>query len=293
MNKWIAFLLILALFGGCNNKQQPASKSVSVSIMPQKFFVDQLAGEWLDVNVMIPPGASPATYEPTPKQMTALSHAVLYFRIGHVGFEYAWMEKLASVNPAMKIIDTSKGLDLLSEDDHDHSMHAGEDHHHHHGVNPHIWLSPELVKQQAEIIAEALRVQFPEKSNEIEENLVAFQSKCDSVQFKMDEALENLEATTFIVYHPVWTYLAKEYALHEISIEQNGKEATPDRLKYVVDLAKEKDIRVIFVQKEFSDTQAKTIANEIQGEVVHLNPLAYNWFEILAEFVDVFTKVYG
>jgi len=119
-------------------------------------------------------------------------------------------------------------------------------------------------------------------------NLNLFIQKCDSLEENLNKKLLKAVGTPFIVYHPVWNYLARDYGLKQISIEHNGKEATADKLKDIIDFAKEHDIRIIIAQKEFSASQAKTIANEIGGEVLLLNPLDYDWFKVMQEFEHVF-----
>ncbi|MBI9066958.1 MAG: zinc ABC transporter substrate-binding protein [Salinivirgaceae bacterium] len=284
---WLVAILVLV---GCTPSKKSDNKpTLTVSIIPQQFFVNQIAGNWLSVNVMVPPGGSPATYEPTPQQMMSLSNSQAYFKIGHLSFEDAWMDKLASVNSTMKIIDTSEGLELISDEDiKEEEVHHDHDGHQHRGVNPHIWLSPNLVKHQAQIILKNLIELYPEHKETMQQNLNNFVTKCDSTQRTLDSLLENAKGSSFIVYHPVWSYLARDYSLKQIAIEHNGKEATADKLKHIIDLAKAENIKVIFVQKEFSDAQAQTIAREIDGKVVHLNPLAYNWFESMREFGEAF-----
>jgi len=290
MNK-MKHILILALFAitisGCKTSQRNTKPTVTVSIIPQKFFIDQIAGEWLTVNVMIPPGASHAVYEPTPQQMLLLSNSQAYFKIGNISFEKAWMKKISSVNKKMKVYDTSTGIELTHEE---HSCdHDGEEHHHG-AYNPHIWLSPRLVKIQAVNIYNSLAELFPQHSIEMKSNLESFISKCDSVENRLIKNLEPQKGKSFIVYHPVWTYLAQDLGMHQVAIEHNGKEATAKQLATVVSIAKENDIRMIFIQKEFSSAQAETIAKEIGGNVVVMNPLAYEWFNTMSEFESAFNK---
>jgi zinc transport system substrate-binding protein len=277
--------LITALFlsNACidNNKKNNNKPTITVSIVPQKFFVNKIAGNFLNVNVMIPPGQSPATYEPTPVQIRQLSQSQVYFRIGYIAFEKAWMDKLASINPKMKIVNTAKGTNLIISDTENHANK-------HKSYNPHIWLLPKSVKKQATIIFNTLSEIYPEHKTEMQNNLNIFLHQCDSLQSELDKTLKPLSETSFIVYHPVWSYLAKEYNLHQIAIEHNGKEATADKLKQIIDFAKQNNIKLIFVQKEFNGTQAETIAKEINGKVLILNPLDYDWFNTMNEFTNAF-----
>lgn len=287
MVKRISIILFLAVIvGSCNNPKLLTKPTISVTVIPQQFFVNQIAGDWLAVNVMIPPGGNPHTYEPTPMQMKALSKSSAYLRIGHLSFESAWMDKLTSVSPNMKIYDTSVGLDLIGDED--GCEQDGDHDHHHEAYNPHIWLSPLLVKEQAVKIYKALNEMYPEHGEAMKMNLDRFVMQIDSVHQQLNAQLKNAEGSSFIVYHPVWSYMARDYKLNEVAIEFNGKEATADKLKNIIDLANEKNIRVIFVQKEFSDAQARTIANEIDGKVLTLDPLNYDWFNTMKEFGEAF-----
>lgn len=293
MRKIISILFTISLLSplACNNQANKNNKpTVTVSIIPQQFFVNQIAGDWLNVNVMIPPGASPATYEPIPHQMKSLSKSKLYFQIGHIAFEKAWINKFTSVNADMKFVDTSAGLKLISDETDEGEEHKGHSHSNA-GFNSHIWLSPNMVKAQVQIVFNELKITFPDYADEMKANLDTFITKCDSLQLQLDEILSTKSGVGFIVYHPVWSYLARDYNLKQIAIEQDGKEATPDKLKQIIDFAHTNNIHVVFAQKEFSNMQAQTIAKEIDGEVVQLNPLDYNWFKTMKKFGEVFRNL--
>jgi zinc transport system substrate-binding protein len=158
MNHLSIICIIFILTAGCNSKEKGnISNEIAVSILPQKYFVSKITGDKFKINVMIPPGASPASYEPTPVQLTSLSHTNLYLKIGFTGFELAWMEKLSAANENMKIADLSSGIDLIMENsvNEQHEIELG---HHHGGVDPHIWLSPRNVKIICENIYRALNL---------------------------------------------------------------------------------------------------------------------------------------
>lgn len=291
INSFTLFLILLILESGCSTTQKPVHQpTVTVSIIPQQFFINHIAGNWLKVNVMIPPGGNPHSYEPTPMQMKDLSNSDAYFRIGYITFEAAWMNKLISVNPKMKVVDTSEGLDLIPEEGNPVAGHNEKDDDHT-GINPHIWLSPRLVKQEVETIYKTLVTLYPEHADEMAKNFARFESQIDSTAQSMHQILSKAEGTSFIVYHPVWTYLAHDYHLNQVAIEENGKEATAEHLKHIVDFAREKQIHIIFVQKEFSNAQAKTIANEINGNIATMDPLDYNWFNTMKGFGEAFQPI--
>lgn len=292
--KIFTFVILTLFLSSCGTKNMKNEKMlITASIIPQKFFIEQISDTLFDVNVMVPPGASPASYEPTPKQMMDLSNSNIYFRIGHIPFEKAWMKKISSVNKNLKIIDTSEGMTLIYEEENCCSndeyakKNSHTSHHSHSGYNPHIWLSPDLVKQQSEIIYKTLCEFYPEYELQMQNNFKKFIAKIDSVNENIRKRLEKVKTKKFIVFHPVWTYFANDYGLEQQAIEQNGKEASAKQMAAVISFAKKNKITHLLVQKEFDTNQAETIAEEINGKVVIMNPLGYNWFETM-ELITAF-----
>ncbi len=291
---FLSIVLIFTGFSCKNHVKKNSSNTVTVTVLPQKFFVNQIAGSWLNVNVMIPDGSSHHTYEPTPQQMKELSNSDAYFSTGQMPFEHAWVDKFKSVNPGLKIFDVSNGISLIAESElclHDnHNHNHGHNHLHSNNnsndyYNPHIWLSPAEVKIQAQNIFNALKTVYPQHQGLMAKNLDNFLLKCDSVNIEIENRLKPFKGASFIVYHPAWTYLARNYGLNEIAIEHNGKEATITIIKDIVDFAKSNNIKLVFVQKEYSQMQAQTIASQINGNVVELNPLNYNWYTNVDDFL--------
>ena len=261
--------------------------SVFVSILPQKYFVEQIAGDLVNIQVMVKPGASPATYEPKVSQMKKLAATELYFAIG-VPFEQAWLERIAGVNPQMKIVKTDVGIKKLSmakhlhEDEVDdaHEEHAGDDHANdqEEGLDPHIWLSPQLVKQQATIISASLKELLPEQATLFETNLTRFQKQIDDLDTELREILVGKENLRFIVFHPSWGYFAENYKLRQVPIEIEGKGPKSSQLRELILFARGEGIKVIFAQPQFSTKSAKLVARDIDGQVITVDPLAEDWF---------------
>ncbi|XOB63061.1 metal ABC transporter solute-binding protein, Zn/Mn family [Campylobacterota bacterium DY0563] len=286
------------------------AKEVTVSILPQKYFVDKIAKGKVDVNVMVKPGASPATYEPKTSQMKLLSKSIAYFSIG-VPFEKVWLEKFESANKNMLMVDTSEGIKKLPmaahhhhEDEehaaehHEHEEHADEHHEHeehahdHSGLDPHVWLEPTLVKIQAKNIYNAL-VKVDSANKEFyKNNLDKFLVELDNLDKKIESILENYEDKAFMVFHPSWGYFSKRYDLEQISIEIEGKEPKPAQLVELVEEAKKHDIKIVFVAPQFSQKGAKTISKSINGNVATINPLAEKWDENLIKVAEEIAKSY-
>ena len=304
MRKIFAFLCLglVALY---------AKGQVSVSILPQEYFVKQIAGDAVEVNVMVGKGADPHTYEPKPKQMTALEKSDLYFAIG-IEFEEAWLPKFQKSYPNLKIVKTDAGVEKIKFEghhehaDHNHDAkhehahhdhkheHAGHDHHdheHHHGeFDPHIWLDPVLVKVQAKNIAAALIEKYPENKALFEANLAKFEAKLDELDGFIKNTLANVKNREFIVYHPSWGYFAKRYDLEQIAIEVEGKEPKPAQLKELIEEAKEHGVKVIFVAPQFSKKAAQTVAKESGASVVEIDQLPLDWDAELRKTAQIFAK---
>lgn len=281
--------IFLALFLSVSLWAKPI---VSVSILPQKYFVEQIASDTLEVNVMVQPGNSPATYEPKPSQMRELSQSSIYFAIG-VPFERTWLPKFADNAPKMTIIHTDKGIKKRMMDSHEHEEDA---HHHDHGhdhagmPDPHIWLDPVLVKTQASNIAAALIATFPQNKALYEANLKEFEAKLDNLDREFKDTFSNLSSRKFMIFHPSFGYLASRYNLEQIAIEIEGKEPKPSQLAKLIEDAKKEEIRFIFVAPQFSKKSAQTIASEIGGEAVTLDGLAYEWERELRKNVSILAK---
>ncbi|MFP4135175.1 MAG: metal ABC transporter solute-binding protein, Zn/Mn family [Halothece sp.] len=279
-----------------NPTESPSSQAepidVTVSILPQKYFVERIGGETVDVNVMVEPGASPATYEPKPQQMKALSDAEAYLAIG-VPFEQAWMSRIKTANKNMKIVDLTAEIERQPMAAHHHH----EDSDHNHGPDhteetanpdPHIWLSPELVKKQAETIYTALVELNPEQEAYYQENRDQFISDINQLDQNIEKTLADLENRTFMVFHPAWGYFAREYNLEMIPVEVGGTEPSASEMSEFIKQAKAEQISVIFVQPQFGVSSVKPIAQSVDAEVLEIDPLAENWLENMQSVATTF-----
>jgi len=265
---------------------------VFVSILPQKYFVQQIGGDLVNVQVMVPPGADPHTYEPKPSQMQALADTKIYFAIG-VNFEQAWLDKFSSTNPEMKIVHTDEGIDKIPMTEHSHHEEedqpgeAGREHrssgqqeqgHHEHGIlDPHVWLSPPLVKIQARHILDALVEADSTNATAYRANFAKFITQIDALDAEFKHLFADKQGMEFMVYHPAWGYFAHAYGLKQVPIEIEGKEPKPAQLKELIEHARERHIKVIFVQPQLSSRNAETIAKAIGGQIVFADPLAFDW----------------
>lgn len=268
--------------------------TVFVSIPPQAYFAKRIAGDLADVNVLVMPGTSPHTYEPTPKQMVALSRASAYFAIG-VEFEKAWIPRLKGANSDMVVIESQHGVPRIPMADHDHDAGEHEDHegdhhesqahdpkeeHDHDGIlDPHIWLSTTNARRIAENTCQGFIRTDPANAQTYKSNLIALLKDIDQLDADIRHAFAKLPKAQrlFMVFHPSWGYFAKDYGLTQIAIESKGNEPSPRALTEIIQHGRELGISTIFVQPQFSKRSAEVIADELNANVVALDPLAGDW----------------
>lgn len=288
-----------------------AKPLVSVSVPPQKHFVEKIAANTLDINVIIPAGVDEHNFDFKPATMQRLEKSDIYFTIG-LEFERVFADKFQSNFKNLQVIDTGKDLRNLAtshthskdehdkhhnhagHDDHDHDEHAhGKDEHHAHkhsnshethGENdPHIWLDPILVKIQASTIAKALIAKYPQNKALYEANLAKFQAELDALNAEISALFEKSKNKKFIIYHPSLGYFAARYHLVQIPVEIEGKEPKTKDLQRLMSVAKKEKIKTIFVQKGFSQNAAKSLAKELKASVVELNHLSDDYSKNLLE----------
>ncbi len=280
MLKRSLYAILAAIFlTGCSQGEMSDEKPVlTVSILPQKYFAEQIAGDNFKVNVLVPSGSGPETYEPTPRQIRDAANSKAVFITGHLLFEQTMIKNLKSRDEAVLFVDTSEGVDLIADDIVDHG-----DHVHIHGVDPHIWVSLREAKTQVETIAETIISVDPENEEIYRKNLRNLISGIEDLDERLTEKFRSAPKSSFLIYHPALSYFARDYGLTQISIEYAGKSPTPAHMKKTIDLAREKGLRDVIIQKEFERSSAKTVASELGGDVIEIDPLAENWLENMAE----------
>jgi len=257
---------------------------VFVSIQPQAYFVERIGGKRVSVDVLVPPGKSPATYSLSPVQMSRLSNASILFRIG-VPFENRLMEKIQD-NTNVKIVDTRQGIRLRTmEGRHTHGHHR-HGNHDAAGKDPHIWLDPSMVKIQAGTIFRALAHADPQGEEEYKDNLDIFINDLDRLDSKIRAALLPLKGRAFFVFHPSFGYFADAYDLEQVPVEMEGKTPKGKDLTALIKTARNRNVRVIFVQPQFDRTTALKIAAAIGGDVLPLDPLAYDYMNNLNNIME-------
>jgi len=298
MRRIIILIITIALFTtGCgfNNldETQEDKKAISiiVSIEPQKTFVEKVTEDLVDINVVIPQGYSPANYQPSPREIQDISNGHSYFSIGVESEKAFIIPKLKDLNKDIELIDLQEKVKekyelIYIEEEHN------KDHNHDEGdVDPHIWLSPSRVIIIVEAIRDYMVEVDPTNKSQYIDNAEEYIIELKKLDQDLRSTFKELDKKAFIIYHPAFSYFAKDYGLEMITIEEDGKEATAIRIQNVVDFAKNNDIKVVFYQDEFDSNQAKIIANEIGGEVVEVSPLSGDYINNMYEIRDKFNKV--
>ena len=273
MKKKIGFsvILVVLLMGltACNQlpvtDPKEAKPIVAVTIVPQETFVNAIAGDAVEIITMVPPGSSPETYEPTPQQMVEFSKASIYFAIGIAVEETKVFPSIGEI----PVIDLAEAVReeypdrMFDEDERDE----------------HIWLSPKRVKIMVQAMTDELIRLMPENKDAFQKNSQTYLELLDDLDQELVEIFAEMSPKIFIVYHPAFGYIAEDYGLEMVALEEEGKESTPQQLQSVVDLAKEQELKSIFYQQEVDSRQATSFAEEIKGSAVQLSPLSADYVE--------------
>ena len=282
-SKLVTLLLLplLLLILSCNPgvKQEQNSNTVLVSILPYKFFVEQIAGDKVNTMVLIPPGTTPHVYDPTPRQMAEISKTDIYFYNGHLSFEQSWLGKMKDSHKGLGMVNLSKGIEMIGGHNCDNPDHD-------HGNDPHTWLSPINGKIIAGNIYHALAEKYPEHKDIFEKNYDSLLQNIDRLDRQVREKLSVTDTRKFMIFHPSLSYFARDYNLEQIPVEFEGKEPSPSQLRASIDRAKKEGLKKIFIQKEFDSDNATIIAAEIDGTVVQIDPLSENWLKTLLDIAE-------
>lgn len=284
---WIYLLLAIVGLSACQGKKEGGTRTISVTIEPQRYFAEKIAGDLFQINCVTPAGQSPETYDPTPQQMVQISQSQAYFRIGEIGFEQAWMKNLQSQNPDMAVFDLSEGMELIKNEEEAHEEGEAHPHHHHGSVDPHIWTSISGARVIAQNTYQAFIKLDPENQEVYRAGYQRLIEEIDSTEAEMKQLLQPLAGTAFIIYHPALTYFAREFGLKQLCIELDGKEPSPAQLKQLLETATQSGAKVVFVQQEFDQKNAELIAKETGCRLVTINPLSYNWHDEMIRLATI------
>ncbi|UCE24416.1 MAG: zinc ABC transporter substrate-binding protein [Candidatus Zixiibacteriota bacterium] len=262
----------------------PAGATIKafVSIAPHSFFVQEIGGAMVEVEILVPPGQSPATFEPSPQQLARLAVADVLFTTG-VAFEKRLIGKIAGGFDNLTIVPTHAGIELRPIE-----RHSDADHDHGGTEDPHVWLDPKLASRQAMAIADALKKLDPSSAEIFENNLDRVLKQIDSVDAIIEQMLAPVRGRTIYVFHPAYGYFADAYGLKQVAIETGGKQPSARQLAAITEQANADSVNVVFIQPQFSARQAEAIGQSIGARVVTLDPLSANYSNNL---VDMASKI--
>jgi zinc transport system substrate-binding protein len=277
-------MFIVILTAGCitpNQNQEDNQRIIVVTtIAPMQEFVEKVGGDKVRVTAMVPPGGDPHTYEPAPTQLVELSKAKVYVEVGSgIDFEIVWLGKLRAINNKLIFINASENLELISSTEPD-----GE------GMDPHTWSSIRNTEIMVQNIYEGLAEIDPANKEYYANNRDDYLLELTALDMGLNESLEMRKNKKFIIYHPSLGYFARDYGLQQIAIERSGKEPTPQWMQRIIDTAKAENITVVLASPEFSTASADTIAGEINGRVVLIDPLQKNYAQGMREIAAAFNN---
>lgn len=282
MHKIYIVLLLAFLSGSCAPRQQAEEGALYVSILPLRSLVQGIVGDDFDIEVLVPPGASPETFEPTPRQFVGLNKARMVFNVGLIDFETTLLSK---VDDNSKVVDLSRGIELIAGS----CSHCSHGHTHAHGVDPHVWTSPRALQKMAENAYEAIHTAYPD-SVKYEANYRRLQRELQALDERTAAQIAGSGVEYFIIYHPALTYYARDYGLRQVAIEADGKEPSAKQLTQIIRQAREDGVRRILYQSQFPASAVEVIARDIDAEYVEVDPLREDIIPNIEEITDIITR---
>lgn len=264
MQKIATFIICALLIVGCTTKSDNDKKTIFVTITPMQSIIEEITAGDFDIEVIVPKGASPETFEPTPKQVTSFSDAEFIFSTGLIDFEQSLTERISG---DAEVVNLSNGIELIAG-----SCSHGN-HKHKHGVDPHIWTSPRALRTMVTNAHKAIMAHYPDsvKYTEATGRLLERINKLDNYCATRIKA-EGVEA--MMIYHPAYTYYARDYGIEQIAIEHDGKEPSLRQTTALIEKAKEHGVKAILRQPQYSEDKVRAIANDAGAEIITTDPLA-------------------
>lgn len=275
MLRYLFSLLVCLVLASCSSKKGDKERIINVTIEPERFLVESIVGDKYKVNTIVPKGSNPETYEPSPEQLVKLSDGSIYLRIGQIGFEQIWMERIRQNAPDMHIYDLSEGIIKPEKGRY---------------VDPHIWTSVTNMRIMAQHLVNILQQEDPTNGEFYRKKAAVFIDRLKRLDAEFKMKLKTVPNRSFLIYHPTLTYFAKDYHLDQIAIEKEDKEPTPFTIKETIKECQQKKVRLILLQKEFDVKNTQMIAGQLGAKVVQFDPLAYNWSETMHQVVNAISN---
>ena len=263
MKRTVYILIVMALLLSCGG-QKDDRRVITVTIEPLRYFVEQLVEDKAEVVTLVPKGSSPENYEPTAQQMVALGNSMMFVKVGNLGFEQSWTEKLGDLAKDIVIVDSSEGIETIE------SQSRGV-------TDQHTWMSCANALVIVKNIYKALKASDPGNASFYEKRYDALVANIRQINDELSENMKTVKGTSFIIYHPALTYFAKEYGINQIAVEEEGREPSAASLAQVIDRAKAEGVKKMLVQQEFDRRNAEIVAKALNIGMTTINPLSYEW----------------
>lgn len=278
---FIYFILAVAVVLTACGTNSKSRHTVYVSIPPLRYMVEQIVDPDIRVEVLVPETGSPETYEPTPRQIQALVSSPVYIATGLIDFEQILEHNIQDMAANTVYLDLSSEMELI----HGTCSHSGR---HHHAVDPHIWLSPVIMKEMGFKTADLLSRLDPGSADDYQNRAALFAEKIDTLDQYIQNVLTDTKRRSFAIGHSSLTYFARDYGLEQIAVEADGKEPGAKAMTELVDSLKSKGITTVFYQRQTADAAAKAIARELPGgQTVAYDPLAEDWLDNMYRLADM------
>ncbi len=278
----VIFALLITPFSvfamGSEESVDDGTLNVVVSILPQAYAIDRIAGDLVNVTTLVGPGQSPHNYETTPRQMANLSNSSVWFLSG-TDFETALLPKITALYPNLKIVDGTEGVTFRLMDEHEHEEEEEVEETHHMEYDKHTWLSKDPYIIQINHMSTTLAQLDSEHAEIYKENAQQFISEIETMFSTLKEELKPLSGSTVFVFHPAFGYFLDEFNIAQEAVETGGKEPTAKTLTALIQKAQEENVKAIFVQEQFPKEAAQSVADAVGAKVLSLDSLAYDWVE--------------
>ncbi len=275
--------MLFITFSGCKPPHKEAENTLSVSIEPQKYFLEAIVGNKYTINTAIPSGSNPESYDPSPAQMVNIGKSKMFFKVGNLGFENTWLNNISVNNPNLQIIDCSSGIPIL-KNNHEHEGHN------HQGSDPHIWSSPSTALVISKNMYNSIIKLDPKNTDYYLSKYKDLEKTILTTDSTIQAYLKEAPCKSFIIFHPALSYFANQYGLTQYSIEVDGKSPTPQQMSDLIKQAKKDNVKVVFVQEEYDQRNAEPIAKELGAEIISINPLSYSWNEELIKIAKAIAQ---
>ena len=245
--------------------------SVIVSIPPQQLILEELAGDWLAISVLVEARQNPENWSPKPQQLAKLSQAVLFFQI-NLPFEQIWQTKIQHLNPKIKIVPFS--LDLSNVNN----------------MDPHTWLNPQYYRYFLKQAVFFLKQYLPKHQAIIQQRGKKIEQKINRLIAETRQTLASIKHRKFWVYHPAWGHFAAYYGLTQVAIQQQGKTPSTRALIQLIKKATQQKINTIFIQPQHHSHEAAVLAKSLNAQEVMIDPLQKDYFKNMKQVAEKIAK---